>query len=431
VRSQAFVIPNYSWWEGPFYGIGMKVYDQLAGRLGLAPSRHLSKKETIAHIPTVEQHKLQGGVIYHDGQFDDARLALNLAQTATDHGASLLNYARCTGLLKANGSVEGVQIHDLESDVQFEVKAKCVINATGVFADELRRIDDPGASDLIAVSQGIHLVLPKRFLPGEAAIMVPKTADGRVLFAVPWHGRVVVGPTDTPLSEASLEPRALGEEREFVMTHAREYLAEDPTEADVLSIFAGLRPLVKSGDASNTAALSCDHTVLVSPSGLITLTGGKWTTYRKMAEDVVDHAETVGGLSHRQCPTEDLPIHGATDASAGPPTDFPLYGSDAEAIQKIIQGRPDLAEPLHPELPYRKAEVLWHAREEMARTVEDVLARRTRALLLDARASIEAAPVVAELLAGELGRDDIWQQEQAKAYRKLAEGYLFTRDVTP
>ncbi len=425
VHSQAFVIPNYSWWEGPFYGIGMKVYDQLAGKLGLSPSRHLSKKETIEQIPTVEQDKLVGGVIYHDGQFDDSRLAVNLAQTAEELGAAMLNYCQCTGLVKENDVVAGVEIHDLENDEQFTVRARCVINATGVFVDDLRQMDEPEAKKIIAVSQGIHVVLPKHFLPGDAAIMVPKTADGRVLFAVPWHDHVVVGTTDTPLPGKSLEPRALAEEREFVMTHACKYLAEDPTDDDVLSVFAGLRPLVQAGEGSDTAALSRDHSILISGSGLITLTGGKWTTYRKMAEDVIDQAETLAGLDHKRCETEDMHIHGWT-RSAIDERHLRPYGSDANKVKDLLKSDPELAERVHLELTLQKGEVLWQAREEMARTVEDVLARRSRSLLLNARASIEAAPTVAKLLAAELGRDETWQSAQVETYGKLARGYVFS-----
>lgn len=424
VHSQAFVIPNYSWWEGPFYGIGMKVYDQLAGKLGLSPSRHLSKKETIEKIPTVETDHLVGGVIYHDGQFDDSRLAVNIAQTAEELGAAVLNYCQCVGLVKEKDAVCGVEIHDVENDESFIVRAKSVINATGVFVDDLRLMDEPETGKIIAVSQGIHVVLPKKFLPGDAAIMIPKTADGRVLFAVPWRDQVVVGTTDTPLESKSLEPRALAEERDFVMTHACKYLTEDPTGDDVLSVFAGLRPLVKAGDGSDTAALSRDHSILISGSGLITLTGGKWTTYRKMAEDVIDQAETLAGLDHKRCPTEDMPIHGWTQKEIA---EFNLqpYGADAPGIRELLRTEPGLAAKVHPDLPIQKAEVVWHAREEMARTVEDVLARRTRSLLLNAAASIEAAPAVAAILAEELGRDPAWQAAQIETYTRLARGYVF------
>lgn len=419
VHDLSFVIPNYSWWEGPFYGIGMKVYDQLAGKLGLGPSKWLSKEETIGRIPTVETENLIGGIVYHDGQFDDSRLAVNLAQTASGLGAKILNYAKCTGLLKTDGLVSGVTVEDGETGESFEVKALCVINATGIYVDELRAKDDGKSKPMVTVSQGIHIVLPKEFLPGDAAIMIPKTADGRVLFAVPWHDCVVVGTTDTPLHEKSMEPRALASEVEFVMEHAAKYLTKDPRPEDVLSIFAGLRPLVKSGDDTNTAAISRDHTILVSNSGLITVTGGKWTTYRKMAEDVIDQAEMVSGVDQKRCETETLQIRGWSRTEIPEPNLKP-YGADATAIRAL--GR---SEKIHPLLGLTAAEVIWHVREEMARTVEDVLARRSRCLLLNARASIEAAPQVAEIMAQELGRDTVWIATQIAAYESLARGYVF------
>ncbi len=425
VRDLAFVIPTYAWWEGPFYGLGMKVYDGLAGRLGFGPSRHLSREETVALLPTVERAHLTGGVVYHDGQFDDARLALNLAQTAAAHGAALLNYAPCTGLVKVRGAVVGVEIRDAETGAEFTVRARVVINATGVFVDAVRRMDEAGAGEMVAVSQGIHVVLPRRFLPGNTALMVPRTADGRVLFAVPWHGRVVVGTTYTPRPAPEAEPRALDAEREFVMAHARRYLAQDPTEADVLSVFAGQRPLVRAGGGAGTAALSRDHAIVVSASGLLTITGGKWTTYRRMAEDAVDRAQALAGLAARPCVTAALAIHGATRAEIRAENLQP-YGADADALAALIASDPAWAQPLHPALPYQRGEVVWHARHEMARTVEDVLARRTRALLIEARAALEAAPLTARLLAAELGRDPVWERAQVAAFTALARGYIFT-----
>ncbi len=419
VHDLSFIIPNYSWWEGPFYGIGMKVYDQLAGKLGLGPSKWLSKEETLERIPTVETENLIGGVMYHDGQFDDSRLAVNLAQTAAGLGAKIVNYAKCTGLLKTDGLVSGVEALDLENNEPLQIHARCVINATGIFVDDLRAKDDTTSKPMVTVSQGIHIVLPKEFLPGNAAIMIPKTADGRVLFAVPWHDCVVVGTTDTPLHEKSMEPRALASEVEFVMEHAAKYLTKDPRPEDVLSIFAGLRPLVKAGDDTNTAAISRDHTIVVSNSGLITVTGGKWTTYRKMAEDVIDQAEMVSGVDQRRCETETLQIRGWSRTEIPEPNLRP-YGADAAAIRGLGQ-----AEKIHPDLGITPAEVRWHVREEMARSVEDVLARRSRCLLLNARASIEAAPAVAKIMAEELKRDTAWEAAQVEAYGKLAHGYVF------
>jgi len=419
VRNMAFVIPTYKWWEGPFYGVGMKVYDSLAGRLGLGASHMLSKEETLERIPTIEPEGLTGGVIYHDGQFDDSRLAIHLAMTAADLGAKLANHARCTRLVKEGGRIAGIEAEDVESGRSFVIKSRSVINATGIFVDQLRKEDDDAAEDLVAVSQGIHLVLPKEFLPGDSAIMIPKTEDGRVLFAVPWHDSVVVGTTDTPISRKTLEPRALPEEIGFLMAHAARYLTRDPSPADVLSVFAGLRPLVKSANYLNTASLSRDHTILTGESGLITITGGKWTTYRRMAEDVIDRAQEVGGLDPVPCRTMDLPIHGATTEEIREANLWP-YGSDSDTIRNLGE-----AMPIHPLLTLTAGEVRWHARQEMARTVEDVLARRSRCLLLNARASIEAAPPVAEVLGAELGRDEAWKAQQVESYRALARGYVF------
>ncbi len=423
VHNLAFVIPAYHWWEGPFYGIGLKVYDRLAGQLGLQPSRRLDRDQTIDRIQGIETANLIGGVLYHDGQFDDARLAVHLAMTADDLGAVVANHIEVEDVTKHEGVVTGVVARDRESGRRLQIGGRCVINATGVFVDCLRQRDDPGVSNLVRASQGIHLVLPKAFLPGDAAIMVPKTADGRVLFAVPWHDRVVVGTTDTPVDTIAAEPRALDQELDFVMRHARRYLAHDPGEDDVLSVFAGLRPLVDSGGGP-TAALSRDHTIVVSESGLVTVTGGKWTTYRKMAQEVVDQAEMVAGVRPRACATESLRIHGWTHARIDEDYLRP-YGADAERLRQLTREQPGWLERLHPRLPYREVEVVWAAREEMARTVEDVLARRTRALLLDADASAAAAARVAELLAAELGRDPDWQARQTDQFRQLADGYRF------
>jgi glycerol-3-phosphate dehydrogenase len=362
-------------------------------------------------------------VIYYDGQFDDARLAINLAQTAADHGATVVNYMRVTGLLKAGGMVAGVTAEDRESGEQHEIRARVVINATGVFTDQILRMDDPGATPTITLSQGTHLVLGPEFLPGATAIMVPQTTDGRVLFAVPWHGRVVVGTTDTPVREPSLEPRALPEEVDFILDNAAAYMAKDPTRADVLSVFAGLRPLVTADGEAETAKLSRDHSVHCSESGLVTITGGKWTTYRRMAKDVIDQAAMVAGLVERPCPTESLRIHGwLKNVDAADP--LHVYGTEAPEVRDLAEERRSFGELLHERLPVTAAQVVWAVRREMARTVEDVLARRTRALLLDARASIEAVPEVARIMDRELKRGRTWQKAQVTAYTTIAEGYV-------
>lgn len=423
VRDLPFVVPNYAWWEGPFYGIGLKMYDLLAGRSGFGRSKRLSRDETLERIPTLEPEGLDGGVLYFDGQFDDARLAINMAQTAAEQGAILLNYVRVTGLLAEHGEVTGVQAQDGETGEERTIRARVVINATGVFTDSIRRMDDPEAAPMVTPSQGVHIVLDRDFLPGETAIMVPKTDDGRVLFAIPWHDRVVIGTTDSPVDEAVLEPRALDEEVEFLLRHAARYLTRDPKPEDVQSVFAGLRPLVGNPDADSTADLSRDHTLHISPSGLVTITGGKWTTYRHMAEDTIDRAALLAGLPERPCATVSLQLHGA-HPNAEAFGDLANYGSDAPALQALFREDERYAVVLHPGRPTRAGHVVWAVRHEMARTVEDVLARRTRTLLLDARASLAMAPQVAALMAEELGWDDAEAARQVATYQALAEEYL-------
>lgn len=426
VHDLPFVVPNYQWWEAPFYGIGMRVYDALAGKYGFGASRNLSREETVERIPTIEQDGLRGGVVYHDGQFDDARLLLHMAETATEQGAVLVNYMRVAELLKsADGYMRGVRAEDGETGRSLEMAARVVINATGVFADAVRHMDDPAAAPIIKPSQGIHIVLDRSYLPGDSAIMVPHTDDGRVLFAIPWHDRVLIGTTDTLVSDISLEPRPLEEEVEFLLSHAVRYLTKDPTRADVLSVFAGLRPLVSAEAEGETAAISREHSLLVARSGLLSISGGKWTTYRKMAEDVVDHAATLADLEPRPCVTRTLSIHGFHSRAER----FGVrahYGSDAPAVEAIIGSSPALSERLHARLPAYAGEVVWSARHEMARTVDDILARRTRSLVIDARAAIDAAPAVAGLLAAELGRDESWRRSQVDAFTELASGYVLS-----
>lgn len=427
VHDLGFVVPNYAWWETPFYGIGMKVYDLLAGKYGFGRSRILGRDEVLEHIPNLEQEGLRGGVLYFDGQFDDARLLVSLVRTATDHGAVLLNYTRVDRLLKdADGYAVGVHAHDAETGRESDIAARAVINATGAFADEVRRLDEPDAPRMIAPSQGVHLVLDGSFLRGNTAIMVPRTRDGRVMFAIPWHGHALLGTTDTPVESATLEPVPMDEEIEFILETAAGYLQRDATRADVLSAFAGIRPLVRADGVSATAALSRDHTIHVSRSGLLTIAGGKWTTYRRMAEDCVDHAITLGRLRERECVTRTLPVHGSL-AEADRDDPLSVYGRDADEIRGLIREEPMLAERLHPRLPIIAAQVVYAARCEMARTVEDVLARRTRAMQLDASAAIDMAPRVAELLAGELGRDDAWRIGQVRDFSSVAGRYVVAR----
>lgn len=429
VHPMPFVIPGYKFADRYFYAIGLKVYDLLAGKRNLGPSRILNKAQALDLVPMLEPAGLRGGVLFYDGQFDDSRLLVSLVRTAVDQGATLANYLRVTALRKnASGKVDGIVATDLETGEDWTASAKIVVNAAGVFCDEVRRLDQPDLVPMIRPSQGIHFVLDRSFLPGETAILVPHTDDGRVLFVIPWHGHALVGTTDTPVEQASLEPRALPEEVEFVLAHASRYLAKDPTPADVKSVYAGLRPLVSLHKTRRTSKLSRDHVIVVDRSGLLTITGGKWTTYRRMAHDAVDQAAVLAGLPRRACVTDQLSLRGCPTSDrnsiSAPPLD--VYGKDAESISALMADNPKWREPLHPALPYRIGQVIWAARNEMARTVDDVLARRTRGLFLDARAATEAAPLVASLLAEILGRDVAWQKRQVEDFTAIARRYVLS-----
>lgn len=417
-RRQEFVVPVYSKWEKFFYGTGLKIYDILAGRLGLGKTQILNTKEILKRIPVSDKKNLSGGIVYFDGQFDDARFAVNLAQTAMEQGACVVNHMRVVKLLKNNGKVCGVLASDRFGGEEIELRAKAVINATGVFVDKILKLDDPSTPAMVAPSQGVHIVLDKKFYPSDAALMIPKTSDKRVLFAVPWHNRVVVGTTDTPVSEILSEPLPFREEISFIIYHFNKYLTAQVRESDIKSVFTGLRPLVRSTNSGNTSILSRDHTIVVAPSGLVTITGGKWTTYRKMAKDAVDNAAFVGKLPVKPCATEHLKIHGWTD-TVDKSDPLHTYGTDVAGIRSLMAEDPSLTELLHPDFHFTKAEVVWACRHEMAMTVEDVLARRLRLLFLDARAAIQVAPVVAEILANE-GNKYICLDE----FLKTAKGYL-------
>lgn len=397
VHNQKFIVPNYRWWEKTFYGVGLKIYDKMAGKLGLGPSQFLSKEETLQLAPTLDPEDLKGGVLYHDGQFDDARLAISIARTAAENGGSLLNYFPVAGLLKMNNKVCGVCVKDSFTGKDYEVKSKVVINATGVFTDVIMKMDDRKHENIISPSQGIHLVVDKAFLPGDTAIMIPKTDDGRVLFAVPWHDKIVLGTTDTPVDTITDEPIPREDEIAFILQHIGRYLSKEPQLSDVKSMFAGLRPLVKN-KTKKTAALSRDHFISISSSGLITVTGGKWTTYRKMAEDVVGIAIQHVDLPDRPCITNDLKLWGH-DKIVGPAT---ITSLEEEELKKII---------------------VQSVRKEMCMTVEDFLSRRTRQLLLDATAAIELAPFIAKLMAAEMGKDGNWINEQINIFNAVAANY--------
>ncbi len=423
-----FVMPSYKLWETPFYGMGLKMYDALAGKAGLGATEFLSRDATLRLLPTARSDGLKGGVKYWDGQFDDARLALALARTAAAHGALLVNYCAATGLLHDAGKVVGVACEDRETGRSLRLQARCVVNATGVWVDELRQKDGEAlgrpAKPMVAPSQGVHLVVDRDFLPGDHALMVPKTADGRVLFGVPWLGKVILGTTDTPRDDLAREPAPFAEEVRFILEESARYLKRAPTPADVKSMWVGLRPLVKppDDDGANTKGLSREHTVLVSRSGLVTVTGGKWTTYRAMAEDVLDKCFERSLLPRRpDGVTASLRLVGAVGLETVRPriSEAPgghSYGAERSQMESLPGSERILGKNLS------EAMVRFAARHEYARTVEDVLARRSRLLFLDARLAACLADPVAEILAQETGRDA--GNAGAQAFKSLANRYL-------
>ncbi|MBV9989220.1 MAG: glycerol-3-phosphate dehydrogenase/oxidase [Chitinophagaceae bacterium] len=410
-RVQPFILPLYSWWQKWYYAVGLKLYDLLAGKLSLGKTRVLSKKETLERLASVQQDRLAGSVLYFDGQFDDSRLCIDLAITATRQGGTLLNYCAATGFEKnAKKKINAVKLVDTLTGTNYTVSVKAVINATGVFTDAVLQMDDHIKHEIVSPSQGIHLVIERQLFPGTDAMIIPKTDDGRVLFAVPWHEHVILGTTDTPVETVSTEPKPLEEEIEFILAHINRYSTIPVSRSDVKTVFAGLRPLVRVSGPKRTALLSRDHTLIVSPSGLVTITGGKWTTYRKMAADAVDNAVFVTKQEKRDCLTKDLAIGNRVERQS--------------RLEVIIRNSIDADKPLHAGFEYRWADVLYAIRFEMAQSIEDILARRTRILFLDAKLAVTLAPAVSHLLMSELGKDEQWRQDQLLSFETLAKQYI-------
>jgi len=425
VSNQAFVIPNYSWWDGPFYQLGLKIYDFMSGDLGIGSSKRLSIEETVRHIPTIDQKELAGGIVYFDGQFDDARMAISLAKTAAQFDGVLLNYMKVEKIIKDEaGIVQGVIALDLETHKKHHIQSKVVINATGVFADAVIKMDDPSAKEMIQPSQGTHIVLDPSFLPDKYAIMVPHTKDGRVLFAVPWLNKVIVGTTDTIVEKPLLEPHFQLDEVEFILETASQYLTKKPTKKDILSIFSGLRPLAKpEGNKQTTKEISRHHKVMISTSGLITVIGGKWTTYRKMAEDTVDQAMLIGQLKASPCTTHNLPIFGYDESLNLTEDPLAVYGIEKQALLDLEDEIPVYGELISESLPLKASQVIWAVRHEMARTLEDMLARRVRGLFLDVNESLRIAPQVAQIMASELNESSDWIINQLTEFKAIARHY--------
>ena len=420
VQDLSFVIPTYDWWASPFYGIGMKIYDMMAGKLGLGKSVIISKGETEKLIPNVNKKGLRGGVIYHDGQFDDSRMAITLALSANPKKTALLNYCNVDGLIKKNNEIVGLSFTDSINSKKYQVKSKVVINATGVFAEDIIRMDQPQIKKMIQPSQGVHIVLEKKFLKSKHAILIPQTSDGRVLFAVPWKNYVVVGTTDTQIKNASEEPKPLKEEIDFILKNASKYMTIKPKKDDIKSVFAGLRPLAATSDKKSTKEVSRSHKIDISPSGLISVLGGKWTTYRKISEDAIDTAISINKLKKKKCKTKKTKLFGYKKK-----VDFSdpmhVYGSLKKKVESL--GGIDDNNSLSTKFYITNNIIEWSIIHEMALTLEDILARRTRCIFLDSNESKLIAPNVAKKMAEVLEKDQEWIDTELKKFNKLIKNY--------
>lgn len=392
VKPLAFIVPAYRWYDRIYYGTGLSLYDFLAGKRAIESTGHFSLDKTLAASPNLNPDGLRGSTHYWDAQFDDARLAIAMAKTAHKHGATVLNHCRVIRLQKTNEKISGVVVQDSIAGQEYEIKSKAVVNATGVFTDSIRQMDDAELPNIIVPSQGIHIVLDRDFLDSDTGIMIPETDDGRVLFAIPWLNRVILGTTDTPDVPVELNPEAQQAEIDYLVEHAGRFLKRAPSHSDIRATFAGLRPLVKPpANKGSTSGISRKHSLFVSPSGLVTITGGKWTTCRSMAEATIDRTvEIHDSLNASECKTRDLRL---------------MDESTAQQYSELDQ-------PLDKALPYTMADVAAAVRDELAETVDDVLARRTRCLFLDQAASQRCAPKIAEWMAAEKQKPDSWTREQ-------------------
>lgn len=428
-KTQAFVIPGEKWWSALYYTFGLWLYDRLSGKLSIGKTQHLSKAIARSRLAGVKPDLIKAGVCYYDGQFDDARLAITLAQSIADYGGAVVNYCPVVALQKdAAGKINGVVARDEQTGQEYKIAAQCVVNATGVFSNAVVRMDNPDAKPVVEPAQGIHLVLERDFLPGDDALMIPKTSDGRVLFAVPWHDKLVVGTTDTLVPNPEYEPKPLDAEIQFILETAKHYLTKAPTRADVKSVFVGLRPLAQPKESGkSTKEVSRSHQIDISDSGFVHIYGGKWTTYRQMAEDTLDAAIKQGLLPAAACVTADLHLHGyMNDGHHFGDTPLELYGADAAHLAALAAADPQLAEKIHPDYPYTFAQVAWALENEMAQNLEDVLARRIRLLFLDAQAAQEAAPRVADFMADKLGWDETFKTTQLVQFQDLTKQYMLS-----
>lgn len=424
-HKQEFIIPNYTWWKGPYYWVGLKLYDVLAKKFSLGASTYISKNKVTQGLPTIKSEGLANGISYFDGQFDDARLALNIAQTAIQEGATVINYCKVTRFNKSHNShINEVVFLDQETQKEYIVKGKVIVNATGVFTDSILKMLSPNHKKTVVPSQGIHLMLAGSFLNSNKAIMIPKTSDGRVLFIIPWYNKVIAGTTDTLIKKPKIEPKPLEEEVYFILSTINQYLTKKATKEDILSVFSGLRPLAKPDkDSTKTKEVSRSHKIIINKN-LVTIIGGKWTTYRKMAEDVIDKSINNFKLNQVATKTKEIEIIGNTKRDKNKSGLLSFYGAHLVEINSLEKLQPEWSQKLHPNYPFKVVHIVWAVKNEMARTVEDFLSRRIRLLLLDVKAALKCAPIVAKTMGQLLEKDKKWEEAQVLAFKKLAQQYL-------
>ena len=427
VSKISFIIPNYSYFSGPYFALGLKLYDLLSWKRSFGASEWISKEEVLEYIPNLKSDDLKSGVVYRDGQFDDTRLLVSLLRTFQEMGGIAINYARFTDFLyHDSGRIDGIQFLDRESGQFHEVRTRAVVNATGNFATDILQKDNPSNTFRIKPSQGTHIVVDNHFLPGGKSILIPKTDDGRVLFMIPWYDKVLVGTTDVELEKNIEDPIPGKEEINFILETLARYLDPAPGPEDIRSVFAGIRPLVAPENGTeSTKNVSREHKVMINPSGLVTISGGKWTTYRKMAEDTINAIIESADLPEQECETEQLLLFGATEPGSQKNDSRTAYGSEMKSLHDFILQNPSYGDCIHPDLDILKVQVLWACKYEMARTIEDVLARRTRALFLDAKAALESAPLVVKIMDEVLGNGTDWQTTQLEAFEKIAGNFIY------
>jgi glycerol-3-phosphate dehydrogenase len=400
-RKLSFVLPVYSWWRFFYYGFGLMLYDFLSGKFSIGKTRLMNKNAVIKKLPDIKTDSLKGGIRYFDGQFDDSQICIALAKTAINQGATVVNHMKAESFMYKDGSICGLIIRDELNQSSYETYGRVVINATGVFADQMMQKDNPKHQCVVSPSRGIHIVIDKKYYNSVHAMLIPKTTDGRVLFAVPWHNKVIIGTTDTKTENILDEPIASKEEINFVIENFNQYMQQHLDLADIKSVYAGLRPLIKKHNIKSTADLVRDHTIMVSESGLVSITGGKWTTYRKMARDTINKAIQVAGI--------------------------PYVRSKTRSLHLVIETnnlKLDQDELLHADYNYTRSDVVYAIREEMACTLEDILARRIRVLFLDAKVAQAVAPSVCKIMQKELNQTDEWYNQQLHAFMELVLRYL-------